>query len=102
MYAPPTSTFYCVCFSHLKVIYMFGFQYKSLLERVNEYATLRACWFKNSQFISSSKCNISLLYIDLHIDISLCCKQTIVTFIHIPLLDQYTVNLVTDSRLCLS
>ena len=34
-----------IAFWHLKVIYYFDFEFKSLLERVNEYATLRACCF---------------------------------------------------------
>jgi len=33
---------YIAFFWQFKVIYIFGFQLKSLLERVNEYATLRA------------------------------------------------------------
>ena len=39
----PPFTHIFVAFSHLKVRRYFDFQFKSLLERVNEYATLRAC-----------------------------------------------------------
>jgi len=42
LFMPDLSTICLLFFSHFKVIYIFGFQLKRLLERVNEYATLRA------------------------------------------------------------